>query len=670
MAITENPHRILWTDSDESALTTAKRLLKNTPWELITSSSPEQALRKLSQTHFAVVVADQDFGGLDGLEFLTQVKAINPTASRIISTRQVSASTIERAINEAAVFRIIEKPLDKDHVLAELEAAVRHHVSSFDQKMLLREVSRQNRELEGLKSGLERTVADRTKSIKASKAEVERKQKRIRATIRFIKELAVTAHLDDLFVLIRKELRVQRRVSDPILGYYSPEHKPRLLFFRGNQVLEKQCSDDPWPVIEAVKTNSQSVRKFLADQFGRPFGKVLSIPLKQRSSDKVAAVLFLEHGYSDDDLHDFLEYVMELLQPFSITLDRLLLAEDLRHTSLLWERTFDTIQDPVAIVNLDFEILRSNRHYSDKVTYGTCYKVFAGIENICPGCPVKSALNSGQAQKGEIRRGSRLYQVHSYPILGSDETKATTVVNHYVDVTEAKGLYSKAIQNEKMAALGVMAGHIAHELNNPLTGLRSLAQLLREEVPPTMASDLTEVEKAAERSQRIIKNLLDFSQVGDNSEEAEEVALNDVILKTLPMLKTAMRFHRSEIELTDDANIVRVNPYMFQQVIFNLVNNACQAMENPGTVTIETKREKKEVCLYVRDTGPGIPESDMERIFEPFFTTKAEGEGTGLGLSMSRSIIEKFGGTIQVTETGSHGTEFKVSLPVTAEGRT
>ncbi|HEX4923196.1 MAG TPA: ATP-binding protein [Bdellovibrionales bacterium] len=667
MATPENPHRILWTDSDNEALAAAKRLLKGTAWELVTSDSYEKALKQVGNGPFAVVVAGQPASGERGLEFLERVRALNPSVSRIVSAEQPTRAMVERAINEAAVFRIIEKPLDKSDVVKSLAEAVQHHVTSFDQKMLLREVSRQNKELEGLKQGLERMVADRTKSIKASKAEVERKQKRIRATIRFVKELALTAHLDDLFVLIRKELRVQRRVSDPILGYYSPEQKARLLFFRGSQVLEKQCANEPWPAIDQVKTNSQSVRKFLADQFGRPFGKVLSIPLKQRSSEKVTSVLFLEHGYSEDDLHDFLEYVMELLQPFSITLDRLLLAEDLRHTSVLWERTFDTIQDPVAIVNVDYDILRSNRHFSDRVTYGTCYKVFAGQESVCAGCPVGAALKAGKARRGEVRRGERIYQVHSYPILGSGEATATTVVNHYVDVTEARNLYSKAIQNEKMAALGVMAGHIAHELNNPLTGLRSLAQLLRKEVPAPVANDLAEVEKAAERSQRIIKNLLDFSQAGENSDAADTVSLNDIILKTLPMLKTAMRFHRSEIELTEDDNSIRVNPYMLQQVIFNLVNNACQAMENPGSIRITTSREEDRVCLYVRDTGPGIPESAMDRIFEPFFTTKPEGEGTGLGLSMSRQIIEKFGGAIQVTETGPQGTEFKVSLPAAKE---
>lgn len=663
MALTAKPHQILWTDSDESVLSAVEKLLKDAPWELVTSTSADKALKHLTQKQFAVVVAGQNFSKQSGVEFLSKVKESSPSSSRIISTEFLTREVLEDAVNGASIFRVIEKPFKKDHVLKDLEAAVQHHVSSYDQKMLMREVSRQNRELEALKSGLEQMVADRTKSIKASKAEVERKQKRIRGTIRFVKELAFTNHLDDLFVLIRKEMRAQRRLSDPILGYFSPEGHPRLLFFRGNQVLEKQCDRDSWPTVDQVKTHSQTVRKFLADQFGRPFGKVLAIPFKQRSSERTSSTLFLEHGYSDDDLHDFLEYVMELLQPFSITLDRILLAGELRHTSLLWERTFDTIQDPVTIVNEDYDILRSNRYFSDKVTYGTCHKVFAGSENICTGCPVKEALRTGKTQRGEVRRDDRVFQVHSYPIKSSDEKNSTTVVNHYVDVTEARGLYSKAIQNEKMAALGVMAGHIAHELNNPLTGLRSLSQLLKNDVGPTMANDLNEVEKAAERSQRIIKNLLEFSQSGDNSDALEYVSINDIVMKTLPMLKTAMRFHRSEIDLTEDRNLIRANPYMLQQVIFNLVNNACQAMENPGSIAIETTREGQDVCVYVRDTGPGISDAVIERIFEPFFTTKAEGEGTGLGLSMSRSIIEKFGGALTMTKTDSSGTEFRVNIP-------
>ena len=147
------------------------------------------------------------------------------------------------------------------------------------------------------------------------------------------------------------------------------------------------------------------------------------------------------------------------------------------------------------------------------------------------------------------------------------------------------------------------------------------------------------------------------------------IPLNDVVVRTLPMLKTAMREHRSEVVLSEEDTTVRVEPHLMQQVVFNLVNNGCQAMKQAGTITIETdiERDSKNrewAVLRVGDTGPGIPDEVLESIFEPFFTTKEKGQGTGLGLSMSRSVIERFGGEILVKTELEKGTIFTVRLPL------
>jgi signal transduction histidine kinase len=229
------------------------------------------------------------------------------------------------------------------------------------------------------------------------------------------------------------------------------------------------------------------------------------------------------------------------------------------------------------------------------------------------------------------------------------------------------------VQGEKMAAIGLLAGNIAHELNNPLTGIRSLAQVLLGElaekrpVPEQLVEDMMEVEKAASRSQRIIENLLDFSRGGTEQKQVR-ISLNEIVRRTLPMLKTSIREHRSEILLSDEEGMVRVEPHLMQQVVFNLVNNACQAMHDPGQITIRTEvivdsASRRWCNLHVIDTGTGIPQEILESIFEPFFTTKERGKGTGLGLSMSKSVIEKFGGDIQVKSEVGVGTEFVVRLP-------
>ncbi|MFN7263058.1 MAG: sensor histidine kinase, partial [Pseudobdellovibrionaceae bacterium] len=126
---------------------------------------------------------------------------------------------------------------------------------------------------------------------------------------------------------------------------------------------------------------------------------------------------------------------------------------------------------------------------------------------------------------------------------------------------------------------------------------------------------------------------------------------------------TALRMHRLKLDLFQGDDVIEVEPHLFQQVIFNLVNNACQAMKETGTVFLSTFLEGNQSLIFqVQDEGPGVPESMKDQIFEPFFTTKQEGLGTGLGLSISKKIIESLGGKIEVFSGVTRGAVFKVTL--------
>ena len=210
--------------------------------------------------------------------------------------------------------------------------------------------------------------------------------------------------------------------------------------------------------------------------------------------------------------------------------------------------------------------------------------------------------------------------------------------------------------------MGLLAGNIAHELNNPLSGIRALAQFLKTEVVAhsNHFTDLDEVEKAAVRCQQIIKNLLNFSE--PSNERDLKVDVNELIESTLPLLKTALRNQNIQTFFGEDLSQVLLQPSQMQQVIFNLINNACQAMVQGGTLVIKTWQEGSDVFFSISDSGPGIPEELHQRIFEPFFTTKGVGTGTGLGLSVSRSIVEKFGGQLKLESRPGEGTTFTVVL--------
>jgi two-component system, NtrC family, sensor kinase len=670
-------HKVLWVDDESSVLESAGRLFRSKPWTLVPARSAEEARELLQIENFAVIVADQRLQAASGIDVLEFAKSKAPSASRILLTGRVETSVIEEAVNRGHVFRFIAKPWDNEQVLVDISKAIEHHQLKIAQSSLLREVSLQNRQLERLTSGLEQLVVERTITAESSKEQAEKQLSHVRDLVRFIKDLSNLTSVDELMGLIRKELKAFHELRAPVLGYVASERRPMILFFQGKQAVEREART-MWSNRSRMRINELEDRMYLANEFGRPLIKVIAVPLKRRavaseSEGESPATLFFEHSLPDDKIDQFLTFISERLQPLSIALDRILLEYHLKYTSLQWESTFDGIKDPIAIVDIDFDVVRSNRHFhraeGARAFETTCHRIFASSETVCRGCPVTAALASGQPQKGQIKRVDRIYEVMSYPIRLHGDTTVTNVINHYVDVTSSRELHGRMVQSEKMAAIGLLAGNIAHELNNPLTGIRSLAQVLLSELEEgQLKEDMKEVEKAAERSQKIIENLLDFSKGGSEQKQVV-ISLNEVVRRTLPMLKTAMREHRSEITLSEEECQVRVEPHLMQQVVFNLVNNACQAMYDPGTIEIVTgvrrDEEGRRWCeLEVIDSGVGIPAEIIESIFEPFFTTKEKGQGTGLGLSMSRQVIEKFGGSIGVQSQPGSGTRFTVRLPV------
>ncbi|MBO9666943.1 MAG: PAS domain-containing sensor histidine kinase, partial [Bdellovibrio sp.] len=443
------------------------------------------------------------------------------------------------------------------------------------------------------------------------------------------------------------------KIGDPILAFRTEEIKTHFLSFQLGTLTQSESTVNFEFPKNAQVPSADLIRHF-ANHFGRPFAKTYVVPLELRLTShflggKGEAILCIENSLNDKEMGPFVDFMNDRMRPLSMALDRVLLENQLSVFSYRWEKTFDGMRDPIAILDVDHNVVRANRKFSERLLQQKSSE--------------SSALESGQPHTGQIQIDGRVYQVHSYPVVGAQGGRATNVVNQYVDITQSRELYLRMLQNEKMGAIGMLAGNIAHELNNPLTGLRSLTQVLLQEAAKNthLHSDLVEIEKAAARSQRIIKNLLDFSKGED--QPAEDITVDEIVERTLPMLKSALRTHRLEVTLQSMEKTVHVEPHLIQQVVFNLVNNACQAMKDPGRLKLNSFIQDGKVHLEIEDTGPGIPVEIQRRIFEPFFTTKKEGHGTGLGLSMSKSVIEKFGGSIQVKNVEPQGACFVITLP-------
>ncbi len=260
--------------------------------------------------------------------------------------------------------------------------------------------------------------------------------------------------------------------------------------------------------------------------------------------------------------------------------------------------------------------------------------------------------------------------------------------------------------SEKLASIGQLAAGIAHEINNPVAYVMgnfnplndyvdsmtkmldlhskfvetidqadvSVGQELRQQIDE-MGADLdmdyvmedvralvSESRNGLVRVREIILNLNQFAR--KDSVDAEPMDMNASIKATLQILHNEVKYGVEVALELGDIPMVTCQPGLIKQVLLNLVKNGAQAMGGKGAMRISTTVEGEQVVVLVRDSGSGISADALEKIFDPFFTTKPVGEGTGLGLSLCHGIVQRHNGTLEVSETGEHGTEFRLALPI------
>ncbi len=227
------------------------------------------------------------------------------------------------------------------------------------------------------------------------------------------------------------------------------------------------------------------------------------------------------------------------------------------------------------------------------------------------------------------------------------------------------------LQSQKLAAVGELSAGIAHEINNPLAVIRQeaewLLQLYKKDAPPEASETkncLAEIVHQVDRVREITHNLLNFAR--RSQPVVQGVELNRIIMDMASLVeKEAQQKHISLVKrLSADLPVIDSDAPLLRQVILNLLNNAIQAIDGDGTVTVITEAaDDRQVMVQVNDTGVGIPQEHLSQIFDPFFTTKPQGKGTGLGLSICHGIVERLGGKIFATSVEGQGSSFVIRLP-------
>jgi len=339
----------------------------------------------------------------------------------------------------------------------------------------------------------------------------------------------------------------------------------------------------------------------------------------------------------------------------------------------------------------------------------SCYEILHGLKEPCEECRITSILANNESQKWELAfpEGNRVYEM--YDSLFTDIDTSLMVLELGIDITDRiqmekarkdaerqlKEQRAKAILSDRLRSLGEMGTGMAHELNQPLLGVRGLAEHILIgfkrgwNIPEeTIKEKIQLIIDQTDRMTHVIEHTRLFARA-DNS-ELIPVQCNDSIRACLSLIGAQLRFrgYNLNCDLAEELPPVLANPFSLEEVFLNVINNARDALvekminaknrhsiesENPARsegsleVIIRTSEEVKElvhmVKIEVTDRGAGIPQHLMPMVFDTFFTTKDPDKGTGLGLSISKSIIESYQGTITIQSTVGSGTTVTITLP-------
>lgn len=358
----------------------------------------------------------------------------------------------------------------------------------------------------------------------------------------------------------------------------------------------------------------------------------------------------------------------------------------LRKADMDWRNSFNSLDDSMFIVDKDYNIENTNNSglvllnkSREEVLGSKCYQIIHEKDMMCDYCPFQQTLRSRRVES--VERHVAAFQKHfalkSAPIF-DEYGKIIKFVYFMSDITkrvEAKER-ERLLQQElnltsRLASIGEVAAGIAHEINNPLTGVIAFAQMLkRMDVPEDIKEAVEVMDDGANRVAGIVEKLLTFAR--RNRPDKEYVDINSIISNILDMRSYEMRINNIEVttQLVSFLPRTMANVGQLQQVFLNVILNAEQAMAGAhgrGKLYVKTECVDSSIRVSIIDDGPGIAGENIDKLFNPFFTTKEASGGTGLGLSVSYGIINEHGGKIYAKSTLGESTTFIIELPIVAE---
>lgn len=344
-------------------------------------------------------------------------------------------------------------------------------------------------------------------------------------------------------------------------------------------------------------------------------------------------------------------------------------------SSKFLQSIFDKLGDSIKIIDKNFEIVFINEVAERNLgkTLGStlglkCHEEFYGESNTCSFCSASNVFATGNEESIEYsvpnEEGEmKFYELRIFP-LKDENAEVNYVIEVTREITQRKKLEEKLIYSEKLALLGEVSMGVAHEIRNPLTGIRLGLDVLSEGLSdkPEYSEIYESIVKDIKRLDSVLNQLLDFTRKKISNKKPADLV--EILGNALFFVKRVAKKQNVKIDKNYDPKhkvILIVDTNQVQQVFLNILLNSIQAMENGGALFIAINKISNGFEFVFRDTGHGISEENQKKLFSLFFTTKQN--GTGIGLSMSNKIIKDHNGSILIDSEEGEGTTVTIFLP-------
>lgn len=338
-----------------------------------------------------------------------------------------------------------------------------------------------------------------------------------------------------------------------------------------------------------------------------------------------------------------------------------------------WQTTIDAVRDYIFVIGGDHIVRKANLAFAERFQKHPRDIIGLNVDELlCFEIPLPETLTAGPESTEnittkEITVKESTFAISVFPAYYDEEEVYIYVMK---DISELIGLKKKLYHTYKLASLGRLVSGVAHELNNPMTGILGYTELLGMKVKDeAIKKDLDKIYRSAERCKIIIDSLLCFSR--QQATQRTLGYIHEIIDKTLELRAYWHRTQNIELirEYEEDMPLAYLDMQQIQQVILNILMNAEQAITESGrtgriVIRASHDKEKERILVSIADNGIGIPKENITKIFDPFYTTKPVNKGTGLGLSISYGIVLEHGGMIRVQSKEDEDTTFAIELPL------